>query len=1314
MAVEPGVDEAAKPSPPVELPSSNAQNFFEEAKVGPTEEEELRRKFLRFSEKPPSSTSLSEPVLSLENFCRLLQQYEACSADCYERYFHAMDRDKDDFLTFEEFYLGCCAADPGTVHILNSFTGYERSFYIFDFYDFNRSGSLEFGEFSRLIADTTFGQQPTQAVVTTAASSSSSSTSTSSAKKRKQALEKARELGLLKDKVVEEKSSESSGFSSATPHGNFRLQFSSIQFKQFYEFIHSEQLRGTSRLFRFHRSILKPRRSKHDRDIVHPLDQSLLLDFDCWEPFLLQLPLESDCRELFSRINSEKMNSALSQRLCVMNSTTEQGGDAKNSSCVSTSEQRKPYPADGVLPYVANQIGAVRLDPHVKAQAIAQHIVSQLFSPSGCQQSQGNSSNSTQSSSSSSSSSSIWSHYTSASRKTFPCLNLKAPQMEELTQHMLRILQHEDTVLTVGQHLPVKIFGGLHGQLVDLLSFFQSFGCPVPELESGDLSYTQYVFLGDYVDRGTNQVDLLALLFSLKILYPQNIILLRGLHENRHVNAHLGFRQECDRRFGEPFGGRLFDLLNRAFEFMSLAALLPSGFLCLPTGVSSSLQSLEQLNAFTKPVVLPHPEKGSSKERMLLQELFYPSASMASTTSSLPAVDGASTSGATSSTTALDFVKKNPRVRAIIRSGEKSFPKSGISWTLPLEISLNSCCDVGGLVESEAAMLHLVSEKRTTLRIRVRRIATRAPREAWALLSDLLEADGDRGSKATDSDGGAGSGDVNRGAVSTAINRLQLSEKARRRQGSRWPEQLFELTPRRNSRTGGEQEKKTEASAMSELLFPMDKEMKPTVRADEQGAPYLALDSLTSWDFSQNPLFLAATTTSTSASSAAALQTQQAPAHYTSTPSKQPQPVVADPAQPDNIVQHDGGLQQVSEDHEKVAAQQHQHGKAAQMHFPAAHGSTITTTPSAPASRPPAGANSSSKRPGDKVSLRSAPVSNQHTPTLNNAGGGSSSSNYNQYELSGDQLHQSAQPERSGDPMLLTSVTPINQTRNTPAAEGVHLHDEAVLEEASVSSSSARPLHNVPPPSTPERHGRVSESYSQCHNHGPPPRRISTTNSHLERSASRGRPSRNHGQFQPPARGRSVNVVTNPLQTLAKITQEAATARGYRTSELRERARVQQVVPLLWRTWQSVPLTPLQWDKALTVYEQIPERGRMVTEEAIADWLFKEQKVNRKHKAQKCAHGFTCLSRTSAIGPVDFLWGVIAGYQTVSLGGEKKPNPCTVMRAAAVLRTLECDPGALDLVRAGLQPAGADVDVTMLLQAKADTTEHSFRFQIFQ
>jgi hypothetical protein len=77
---------------------------------------------------------------------------------------------------------------------------------------------------------------------------------------------------------------------------------------------------------------------------------------------------------------------------------------------------------------------------------------------------------------------------------------------------------------------PIKLFGDLHGQFGDLMRLFEEYGQPST---AGDITYIDYLFLGDYVDRGAFSLETICLLLALKLEHPKNVHLIRGNHEVR-------------------------------------------------------------------------------------------------------------------------------------------------------------------------------------------------------------------------------------------------------------------------------------------------------------------------------------------------------------------------------------------------------------------------------------------------------------------------------------------------------------------------------------------------------------------------------------------------------------------------------------------------------------------------------------------------------------------------------------------------------------------------------------------------------------
>ena len=95
---------------------------------------------------------------------------------------------------------------------------------------------------------------------------------------------------------------------------------------------------------------------------------------------------------------------------------------------------------------------------------------------------------------------------------------------------------------------PIYLFGDIHGQFSDLVRFLQITGMP-PKVK--------LLFLGDYVDRGDNSIEVIALLFSLKIKYPEQVFLIRGNHECSKLNNMYGFKEECQERYSRDTGNKI-------------------------------------------------------------------------------------------------------------------------------------------------------------------------------------------------------------------------------------------------------------------------------------------------------------------------------------------------------------------------------------------------------------------------------------------------------------------------------------------------------------------------------------------------------------------------------------------------------------------------------------------------------------------------------------------------------------------------------------------------------------------------------------
>ena len=139
---------------------------------------------------------------------------------------------------------------------------------------------------------------------------------------------------------------------------------------------------------------------------------------------------------------------------------------------------------------------------------------------------------------------------------------------------------------------PVKIVGDVHGQFHDLIRMFDKCGFPPT---------SNYLFLGDYVDRGKQSLETILLLLCYKIKYPENFFLLRGNHECASVTRVYGFYDECKRRCNV----RTWKYFIDTFNTMPLASIVAGKIFCVHGGLSPVLNSMDEIRLVSRPTDVP-------------------------------------------------------------------------------------------------------------------------------------------------------------------------------------------------------------------------------------------------------------------------------------------------------------------------------------------------------------------------------------------------------------------------------------------------------------------------------------------------------------------------------------------------------------------------------------------------------------------------------------------------------------------------------------------------------------------------------------
>ncbi|KAI8798780.1 serine/threonine-protein phosphatase 2A catalytic subunit beta isoform [Biomphalaria glabrata] len=172
------------------------------------------------------------------------------------------------------------------------------------------------------------------------------------------------------------------------------------------------------------------------------------------------------------------------------------------------------------------------------------------------------------------------------------CRPLPEEQVRVMCEKAQEILIDESNVQAV--QCPVTICGDIHGQFYDLLELFKI---------GGELPNTNYLFLGDYVDRGYHSVETVSLLVALKVRYRDRITLLRGNHECRMSSQVYGFYDECLVKYGSPNVWKYFTDL---FDYFPLTAIVNDSIFCLHGGLSPSIDTLDHIRVLDRIQEIPH------------------------------------------------------------------------------------------------------------------------------------------------------------------------------------------------------------------------------------------------------------------------------------------------------------------------------------------------------------------------------------------------------------------------------------------------------------------------------------------------------------------------------------------------------------------------------------------------------------------------------------------------------------------------------------------------------------------------------------
>ncbi|KAH8281168.1 hypothetical protein KR018_000369, partial [Drosophila ironensis] len=192
------------------------------------------------------------------------------------------------------------------------------------------------------------------------------------------------------------------------------------------------------------------------------------------------------------------------------------------------------------------------------------------------------------------------------------CKYLPENELKALCEMVCDILLEETNILPLST--PVSVCGDIHGQVGMPSLFpptFPSNGIPFRQFydleqlfrTGGQLPDTNYIFMGDFVDRGYYSLETFTRLLTLKARYPNRITLLRGNHETRQITKVYGFFDECFSKYGNANGWKY---CCKVFDLLTIAAIIDEEVLCVHGGLSPDIITLDQIRTIERNGEIPY------------------------------------------------------------------------------------------------------------------------------------------------------------------------------------------------------------------------------------------------------------------------------------------------------------------------------------------------------------------------------------------------------------------------------------------------------------------------------------------------------------------------------------------------------------------------------------------------------------------------------------------------------------------------------------------------------------------------------------